>query len=137
MNASNSGLAHGTNGSPQTTLENGDAERKAAENKNSKVALPTDKAKINHIFRNAPGHLPDTPQNRKKLLRLAQDRSKFKGTDRYGNSWHIEETSDGKQTWVRHRDGIINEGGQNDTPRRWNSETGLNQNPVKRRRRKK
>ncbi len=35
MNASNSGLAHGTSGSPQTTIENGEAERKAVEQKNS------------------------------------------------------------------------------------------------------
>ena len=32
MNHSNSGLAHGTNGAPQLTVENSDAERIAAEN---------------------------------------------------------------------------------------------------------
>ena len=33
----------------------------------------------------------------------------------------------------RYQNGIINEGGQNKTPRNWDNETGLNNNPVKRR----
>lgn len=40
MNASNSGLAHGTSGSPQTTIENGEAERKAVENVSQCFSMP-------------------------------------------------------------------------------------------------
>ena len=53
------------------------------------------------------------------------------------NSWNIETTDSGAQNWVRYQKGIINEGGQNKTPRNWDNETGLNNNPVKRRKKSK
>ena len=53
------------------------------------------------------------------------------------NSWNIETTDSGAQNWVRYQKGIINEGGQNKTPRKWDNETGLNHNPVKRRKKSK
>ena len=53
------------------------------------------------------------------------------------NSWNIETTDSGAQNWVRYQKGIINEGGQNKTPRKWDTETGLNNNPVKRRKKSK
>ena len=40
------------------------------------------------------------------------------------NSWNIETTDSGAQNWVRYQKGIINEG-------------GLNNNPVKRRKKSK
>ena len=40
----------------------------------------------------------------------------------------------GRQNWVRYQNGIINEGGRNDSLKPWNPETGLNNNPTKRRR---
>jgi len=39
---------------------------------------------------------------------------------------------DGSQTWVRHQNGTINEGGNNKIPRKWDNNTGLNNNPFKR-----
>ena len=98
-------------------------------NTGGSVHLPKDDSQLKHIFGNRPGHLPDTPGNRKMLTDLAQDKSKFIGKDKYGNSWNVEITSDGKQNWVRYKHNVINEGGQNKTPRPWDPNTGLNKNP--------
>lgn len=98
-----------------------------------KTSLPTDKSQLSHIFGNRPGHLPDTPANRALLENLARDDSKYIGTDKYGNRWNAETTENGVQNWVRYQNGVINEGGQNQFPRPWNSDTGLNNNPIKRR----
>lgn len=65
------------------------------------------------------------------------DPSKYVGQDKYGNSWNIETTEQGVQNRVRYQNGVINEGGQNTSPRTWNNETGLNNTPVKRRKGKK
>ncbi len=96
--------------------------------------LPKNKAQLSHIFSGKDGHFVDTPTNRKILYDLANNKSKYVGQDKYGNSWNIEMDKNGKQNWVRYQNGTINEGGQNTTPRSWNGETGLNNNPVKRRR---
>ena len=103
---------------------------------NSGANLPTDDSQLKHIFSNREGHLSDTPDNRKLLTDLANDKSKFVGTDKYGNSWNAETTSDGSQNWVRYQNGTINEGGRNATPRTWDDETGYNNTPVKRRKKK-
>ena len=60
--------------------------------------------------------------------------SMYLGNDKYGNSWNAEITSNGTQNWVRYRNGVINEGGRNTTPRDWDSETGLDVNPFKKER---
>ena len=99
--------------------------------------MPKDESQLKHIFTNKSGHLTDTPENRQLLEKLANDKSKYVGKDKYGNSWNIETTNSGAQNWVRYQDGRINEGGQNLTPREWNDETGLNNNPVKRRKKKR
>lgn len=99
-------------------------------------SLPENDAQIKHIFSGKEGHLEDTPSNRKLLIGLANDKSKFIGTDKYGNSWNAEIKSDGKQNWVRYQNGTINEGGQNQVPRQWDDETGYNNNPFKRRNKK-
>lgn len=70
------------------------------------------------------------------LIDLANDKSKFVGSDKYGNSWNAEIMRDGSQNWVRYQGGIINEGGRNTTPRPRHDETGYNNNPVKRRKKK-
>ncbi len=36
----------------------------------------------------------------------------------------------------RYQNGTINEGGQNQVPRQWDNETGYNNNPFKRRKKK-
>lgn len=104
---------------------------------NQKQHLPKDESQLKHIFKDKHGHLKDTPENRKLLVKLANNKNKYAGKDKYGNSWNIETTDSGAQNWVRYQNGIINEGGQNKTPRKWDNETGLNNNPVKRRKKSK
>lgn len=56
----------------------------------------------------------------------------------YGILWLYDDYEDAcAQNWVRYQNGTINEGGQNQTPRKWDNETGLNNNPVKRRKKSK
>lgn len=102
--------------------------------KGSKVSLPTKPAQVKHIFGNRPGHLPDTPANRKLLTDTANTPKYYKGTDKYGNRWHIQTDDKGRQVWTRSQNGKINEGGRNNIPRTWDKETGLYNNPLKRRR---
>ena len=99
----------------------------------NKVGLPKNDAQIIDIFAEREGHLADTPANRKLLVDLANDKSKYVGKDRYGNAWNISTIADGSQIWARYQNGVLNEGGKNSTPRAWDRETGLNRNPVKRR----
>ena len=49
----------------------------------------------------------------------------------YSKSVQLIIEPDGSQTWVRFRDGIINEGGSNKKPRLWDRDTGFNNNPFK------
>ena len=95
------------------------------------VSLPKNKSQLDHIFGDRPGHLPDTPGNRRRLTNLANNKDAFIGKDKYGNYWHVKTDRDGSQLWVRHQGGIINEGGRNLTPRPWDPDTGLNDNPFK------
>ncbi len=124
---------HGGFGNSQGSKE----EKKQAEKQTNQIQhLPKDESQLKHIFTDQPGHLTDTPENRKLLEDLANNKSKYAGKDKYGNSWNIETTDSGAQNWVRYQNGTINEGGQNQTPRKWNDETGLNNNPIKRRTKK-
>ena len=111
-----SGLFHGTTG------------ERAEENNKNTVSMPSNNAQLKHIFRDAPGHLPDTPKNRAMILELANDPGKYVGTDAHGNMWNVEMTSDGAQIWVRYRGGVINNAGKNDVPRIWDNATGLYNN---------
>ena len=97
-----------------------------------RVSLPKHASQLKHIFGEREGHLTDTPQHRKLLTDTASNDKNYKGTDKYGNRWHIKIDSKGRQIWVRSRNGIINEGGRNNMPIKWNKETGLYKNPIKR-----
>jgi hypothetical protein len=96
-----------------------------------KNELPKNDSQIKHIFGNRKGHLLDTKANRQLLYDTANDKTAYKGTDKYGNEWHIKIDSKGRQIWTRSQNGIINEGGRNEIPLKWDSETGLNRNPFK------
>ncbi len=78
-----------------------------------------------HIFRNAEGHLPDTLANRQLLVDLTSDFKNFLGSDKYGTEWFARLTKDGKQIWAGVRKGSIRYGGMNETPKIFNSGTGL------------
>jgi len=87
--------------------------------------LPTQKAQLEHIFREAEGHLPDTPENRKLLEDLANDRGAVSGPDKYGNTWFRRVLPNGTQVWTSARNAIIQNGGLNTSPKAYNSQTGL------------
>lgn len=94
-----------------------------------RAKLPENEAQLRHIFRDAPGHVPDTPANRQLLQSVADDATATLGTDRFGNVWSARINSDGTQTWVQSRNGVIINGGVNQTPRTFNPRTGLS-SPV-------
>ncbi|MCI5143730.1 MAG: hypothetical protein D3909_18800 [Candidatus Electrothrix sp. ATG1] len=87
--------------------------------------LPQGRAQTGHIFRNAPGHITDTPANRRLLRNIASDSRTTLGTDRFGNEWSARIQPDGSQVWVQTRNGVIQNGGVNQTPRNYNPDTGL------------
>jgi len=89
------------------------------------ASFPQGNSQTQHIFRDAPGHLADTPANRKLLQGVANDSRTTLGTDRFGNSWSARTRSDGSQVWVQTRNGVIQNGGVNSTPRSFNPQTGL------------
>jgi hypothetical protein len=80
---------------------------------------------IKHIFRNEPGHLIDTPANRKLLLDVSGDPKNFLGVDKYGKSWHAQIQKDGTQIWSYSNNGEIRNGGVNKIPIDFHPETGL------------
>lgn len=91
--------------------------------------IPDDRA--NHIFRDAEGHLSDTPANRKLLQNVANDPATKLGQDKYGSMWSASTRRNGSQVWTQTRNGKIINGGVNMVPRTFNPQTGLS-SPVKR-----
>ncbi len=87
--------------------------------------LPSKPGQVKHIFRDAPGHLADTPANRRLLQRVADDASTTLGMDKFGNVWSARALDDGTQVWVQSRNGVIQNGGLNQTPRIFDPTTGL------------
>lgn len=145
MGGGNSGLFHGTHGSGDHKNSGqgelfGNTHENSNENFMYNVTLPPNNSQIKHIFRNAKGHLPDTVENRQRILDLVNDKTKFMGVDKNGNEWYVEKLENGSQLWAEVRNGIVQEGGLNNTPRKWNDNTGLNHspadNPFKKNRRK-
>ena len=96
-----------------------------------KIKLPDNDSQLKHILRNGEGHLPDTPDNRKRLIDLANNIKTHIGKDVRGIDWHAQTNDDGSQSWVCHKEGIIQDGGLNKIAREFDEETGLNRNAKK------
>ncbi len=109
---------------------NSQGSKKKTNSKN--IKLPENNAQLKHIFSGKEGHYSDTKQNRTILYNLANNDKYFVGKDRYGNSWNVKLNSKGEQIWVRYQNKKINEGGKNKNPRKWDKDTGLNNNPKNR-----
>ena len=90
-----------------------------------RARFPKQPGQIKHIFRNDEAHLPDTPGNRALLQDVADDANATLGTDKFGNVWSARTLDDGTQVWVQTRNSVIQNGGLNQTPRVFNSSTGL------------
>ncbi len=88
--------------------------------------LPSNDSQIKHIFRKKENHFPDTKENRSRLEHLANDESKYIGTDAKGVRWYVQNLPDGSQLWAAVREGIIQNGGLNPMRRSWDDRTGLN-----------
>ena len=79
----------------------GDKEENIPDYLKGKIKLPPNDSQLKHIFEERDGHLPDTPENRKLLEELANNRDRYRGKDKYGNDWNIRLNDDGTQDWVR------------------------------------
>ena len=53
--------------------------------------------------------VPDTPENRKMLVDLANNKELHRGIDRYGNDWHVRQNADGTQDCIKILEAIIGE----------------------------
>ena len=87
--------------------------------------IEIEEARAGHIFRDAPGHLLDTPENRRLLWETANDPAHRLGRDRYGNVWYARLLDIDSQVWVQVRGDKIHNGGLNRPPRSYNPETGF------------
>ena len=96
--------------------------------------FPPDRSQIDHIFGEREGHLPDTPANRQLIEGLVNDRDFLLGADKWGKEWYVRMNEDGSQTWATVRGGVIQDCGENTTPRTWDPETGLSANKPKKNR---
>ena len=93
--------------------------------KSEKATVAISESRIGHIFREAEGHLTDTPANRELITKLANDKKSVLGGDRHGNTWAAETLPDGSQALVQYRGNQVINGGTNKTPRTYDSERGL------------
>ncbi len=110
--------------------DNGNDDKNNDKNKSKKVEIGKDDE--SHIFEDRPGHMIDTPENRNLLIALASNVKNFLGLDKHGTEWYAQITANGKQLWAAVRNCIIRNGGINDVPKIFNSETGLCQLPKMR-----
>jgi hypothetical protein len=81
------------------------------------VTFPANDGQRGHIFRDALGHVADTAENRRLLIEVASNPANRIGVDRFGNTWSTMILPDGSQAWVSVRNGVIQNGGINLTPR--------------------
>ena len=78
----------------------GGAAKNVGESASNELGVAISQSSELHIFRDAPGHLPDTPANRELIVTTASNPENFLGTDSYGNDWHASPQPDGTQVWT-------------------------------------
>ena len=93
--------------------------------------MPEKDAQMKHIFREAEGHLADTAFNRNLIERVVNNPKNYVGKDSYGTDWYAQIQPDGSQVWARAFHGFVTNAGFNRSPRKFDSRTGLNKNPLK------
>lgn len=113
-------LSSGSGGSNVTEYQ-----KKIESTQNSYIE---NESKYKHIFRDEDGHIPDTPENRKLILELANTPNHYIGKDARGIDWYAHILPDGSQLWVRIWNGKIDNAGRNSVPAEWDDETGLYRN---------
>ena len=89
---------------------------------------------INHLFDDRPGHLPNTPENKKVIMDLVKDPENFVGDAlRWGHSWYGKTLPNGQQLWAEVRGDKIINCGRNEEPKEYDPETGYsaNKKPIK------
>lgn len=79
--------------------------------------MPKNDSQIKHIMAERKGHMPDSPKNRALLESVSDDERNYIGKDSHGNKRYAK-IINGKQVWVSARNGIIQDGGVNETPYR-------------------
>ncbi|WP_240669135.1 RHS repeat-associated core domain-containing protein [Dyella sp. M7H15-1] len=103
-----------------------EAQREAREGICRRNSLPTNGSQLGHIFNaNNEGHLPNTPENQQLIEDVANNPDNELGTDSRGLTWYAETQPDGSQVWVSTMNGVIQNGGLNQAPRNYNTQTGL------------
>lgn len=94
--------------------------------------FPKNKAQIDHIMRDAEGHLTDSIENRSLLISISSDRKNYLGIDKHGVEWYAK-TIDGRQIWVAVKNDVIQNGGINNEPLNFTPNSGLKKKIVIRR----
>ncbi|MFN8524644.1 MAG: RHS repeat-associated core domain-containing protein [Chloroflexota bacterium] len=102
------------------TATTGDEEPREAPKDETDDDPEISEASAPHIFRDEEGHFTeDTPENRELIREVAGDPANYLGHNKSGVDWYAKILPDGRQVWVRVRDGKITNAGINETPRTW------------------
>jgi len=92
-----------------------------------KAAFPKNESQLKHILCEREGHLIDTLANRKLVLDTISQEN-FLLVDQWGKPWYHQILEDGSQVWVTTKNGIIQNCGRNQIPRKPDPTTGLARN---------
>ena len=74
--------------------------------------MPKQRAQVMHIMAKREGHMIDTPENRRILERISDDKKNYIRSDPRGFNVYSK-VINGKEYWVHERNGIIQNGGVN------------------------